>query len=242
MGIGKLYFLGAGILFSTLYMYSHYDLFDGSWHRPGAKSKVRRERKQRAAQEKAEKRAERVAEDLGFTQEEFKRQLKHEDRRTAPYFTKPDRPLREELRNRSRSESRPLYDRRDSAHSRSRGQRSRRTSGSSTSSSEWDGDPSSRPRRSALKGPVKRYRTDPFSEFVPEENFAQYTGPKPPSRAPIRAENGTRRKSDKREPKDFSIPDHHNPGHTVRNGNFEGYKHLYGGFDDQQHCLFPGAT
>ncbi|EME82230.1 uncharacterized protein MYCFIDRAFT_83526 [Pseudocercospora fijiensis CIRAD86] len=191
MGIGKLYWFAAAIYGTYLFATSHYKNWDGALHRPGNKASERRRRKTKVDEEQKEDAIREVARERGVTPERLKRKLKRESERTAPYYTKPDRPITDDVAFAKSAIKR------DESESGSRGRHRRRDSGSSGSSEEYDPKSSSRPRRSALKGPVKRYRTAPFSEFIPEENFSQYTGNKPHWDPPLRAEHGTRRDSHK---------------------------------------------
>ncbi|KXT12886.1 hypothetical protein AC579_10468 [Pseudocercospora musae] len=148
MGIGKLYCFAAAIYASYFFVTSQYKNWDGSFHRPGNKAQERRRRKTKVDKDREEEAIEEVARERGVTPERLKRDLKHESERTAPYYGRPDRPLQRDV-NFTKSAIK-----RDESESRSRGRRRRRDSGSSSSSSEeYDPKSSSRPRRSALKGP-----------------------------------------------------------------------------------------
>ncbi|KXT02258.1 hypothetical protein AC578_5055 [Pseudocercospora eumusae] len=155
MGIGKLYCFAAAIYASYFFFTSQYKNFDGAFHRPGNKAQERRRRKDKADKEREEEAIEEVARERGVTPERLKRDLKHESERTAPYHGRPDRPLQSDI------DFAKSAIKRDESESRSRSRHRRRDSSSSSSSEEYDPKSSSRPRRSALKGPSVTATTKP---------------------------------------------------------------------------------
>ena len=223
MGIGKLYFWTTGLLATYFCLGSHYKTFDGSFHRPRNQVKKQKEKAKRAAEAKAEK----LASELGIdtsANTDARRQHRRRDDTPAP--------------RRAHTSSKYGRDgsRAPAPYAASRRRRHEHADGASEYSHSV---PASRvhSHRASTKHHGRagdRVKPTPYSDYVPE---AAIFSPRPPSPLqPVHSQHG----HGFRKPADFAMEDHKQPGTTTRNGSYAPYKHLYGGYDDQNIAPFEG--
>lgn len=216
MGIGRLYYLIALFMCCAMHGKSHFKDFDGNFHRP--RNQYKKEAQKQAQQDAANRKADKLADEVGSNRQQKYGASRRRDGTPAP------RPVSIAAGSRSGRQGSRARDARAS-----RGRRDARSA--SYASDEW---PSfRRGAQSDMEGtPVK---PNPFSEYVPE---AHVLDKNPPPAAPFRPVHSTRKHSSFRRPSDFATPDPYRPGHSIRDGDYEAYKHLFGGYDDQYHSPY----
>ncbi|EME42979.1 hypothetical protein DOTSEDRAFT_24975 [Dothistroma septosporum NZE10] len=229
MGIDRLYYWTAGLMLTSLCCWSTWRPFDGGFHRP-KNQYVKERRKSDAAANKAEHLASEIELD-GLADRARAKKHKYKRRAADEHDDEPaPRPSAKQDRRRSRAQT-PGPGRR---HKRGCGDDTptfNSSSYSSSASSRSPKKPSARQRSKNYGG--ARVKPTAYSDYIPEA----YVLGTPVPGSPLEPVNIQHRYSTRPKPSDFA-PKDHKTGRAHRDGDFETYKNLYGGYDDQMHAPF----
>lgn len=197
-------------MLATLYVFSHWQNFDGGFHRPGNKFKKQKRKAQRDASARGSK-----------LEDEVRGQRRERRRSDTP----GPRPSGGELR-RGRS-------REAESSARYGGDQGRRGDGryedSSSDESARDHRCGSPPRRYHHREAAgHRVKQAPGGNYVPENQILD-DHPDQPSIRPVNARHAG---TSKRKPADYGVEDRSRPGHhSIRDSRGEAYSHLFGAHD-----------
>lgn len=223
------YYCGAFVL-ATWYAATHWQNFDGGFHRPGNKFKKQKRKAERSAAEKDA--ASRDASTRGSNLEDALEDSESEDDES------------EEQRGPRRSFRTVGTRRRD----RSRAEESRRRSGGRGDgryahypidefSPDRFRDRASHQRNQQRGHPAHRVQQVPGGEYVAEDEILDDH----PSQPPLRPVNAHHKATSNLKQCDFAAEDKSRPGrHSIRQSYHEAYDHLYGAHDTG-HDFIDGA-
>lgn len=232
MGIDRLYYWTAALGLASFCCLSTWGPFDGKFHRPKNQYVKQRKKSNVAASAAAEK-AEKLASEVG---------LDGVADRASAKKRKYERGARDERDDEPAARPSTKQDRRRSrAQTPGPARRHKHGHGDDTTvfhSSTYDSSDSSRSsEKRASQQRSSRVKPTPYSGYVPEA----YVLGTPVPGSPLEPVNTQHRHSAHQKPSDFAKSDH-KTGKAHRDGDYETYKYLYGGYDDQMHAPFEGAA
>ncbi|KJY02201.1 hypothetical protein TI39_contig80g00004 [Zymoseptoria brevis] len=209
MGINSLYYFGLSIILTTLYCFTHYEKFDGGFHRPQNRfKKEARKKKEQGVSSSSVAKGDKKRKDQSKREKDSKRRADTPAPRLARDGEHKSRTRASDPRRRARKDR---DGRSTASHIRSySSDESSRTSGESSPSRQYS-DHGNWVKQGAE------------GDYVPEAEMLD-SHPHKASLRPVHGHNGG---SDRREPADFAIPDHTRPGHSVLERDYEAYQHLF---------------
>lgn len=226
MAIGSTYYYVIGFLVATLLCHTHYNKYDGNWHRPRNQYKKKREKAASATAVATTSKAHHHY--SSDDSEPAARRPRHGSRRAHDGHRDsrvrvPTR-RRQQQRSSDRSNRHHHSDSYEGDESHIHSSRTTRTTASTNA---------------APGHPTKRFRTAPNGPYAREEGILGRRSESP--LRPVHTTDERYRGRGHRQPADFAQPDHTRPGRNTRFENDVPFSHLYGAYDDQMHAPFEGS-